>query len=283
VFRVYDAQTGRLEVVKPGRRGELRVYSGAPVLRGFAHLGDLRFYLLPDLIRRCAARRGLLVTVVETVASGEEKVAGQLREDLADLNVHPAEQLVLEGAGPEGAGSEGLADAAAGGGFDIQTGDASVSELVGVVGLRVASGAVLFEGREMTAPEGFGVRLRDVTSRGLDPLTLRLAFLGERYRETVHLTWDTLDTAEETLLRWRDLVAGWAQSPSTAMSAHYADAVNAAFDDDLDTPVALAALHALEVDERVPDGTKFETFAAMDRILGLDLARDIGKPRPASR
>jgi cysteinyl-tRNA synthetase len=99
----------------------------------------------------------------------------------------------------------------------------------------------------------------------------------------VHLTWETLDTAEETLLRWRDLVAGWAQSPSTAMSAHYADAVNTAFDDDLDTPVALAALHALEVDDQVPDGTKFETFAAMDRLLGLDLARDIGKPRPAPR
>jgi hypothetical protein len=33
----------------------------------------------------------------------------------------------------------------------------------------------------------------------------------------------------------------------------------------------------LEGDEGVPDGVKFETFAAADRMFGLDLARDIGR------
>jgi len=27
----------------------------------------------------------------------------------------------------------------------------------------------------------------------------------------------------------------------------------------------------------VPDGVKFETFAAADRLVGLDLARDVGR------
>lgn len=30
-------------------------------------------------------------------------------------------------------------------------------------------------------------------------------------------------------------------------------------------------------DPAVPDGVKFETFAAADRLVGLDLARDVGR------
>jgi cysteinyl-tRNA synthetase len=274
VLRLWNARTGRTEVVKPTHPGKLRVYHSGPAIPGDGHLVDLRCYLLTDLIRRCAERRGLLVTVAEPTPSREDAVLARLRADLTALNVHPAERATAQF--PPG----GLALNGAGR-FDVRSGCA-IPNAGGeeVAGHLVAGGSVLFEGREMTAP-GFGVRLRDVTSRGLDPLALRLAFLWERYRQPLNLTWDTLGTAEETLLRWRDLVAGWAQSPSTAMSSRYADAVTAAFDDDLDTPAALAALRSLEADESVRDGTKFETFAALDHLLGLDLARDIGKPRPA--
>jgi hypothetical protein len=79
------------------------------------------------------------------------------------------------------------------------------------------------------------------------------------------------------LARWRELVAGWARSPSGAMSRRYADAITAAFADGLDTPAALGELAALADDPAVPDGVKFETFAAADRLVGLDLARDVGR------
>ena len=65
------------------------------------------------------------------------------------------------------------------------------------------------------------------------------------------------------------------------MSSRYADAVSAAFDDDLDTPAGLRTLRALERDEAVSPGAKFETFAHADRWLGLDVARDIGRPPAA--
>jgi cysteinyl-tRNA synthetase len=39
----------------------------------------------------------------------------------------------------------------------------------------------------------------------------------------------------------------------------------------------LVALGELEKDDVIPPGSKFETFAHVDRLLGLDLARDIGK------
>jgi hypothetical protein len=60
------------------------------------------------------------------------------------------------------------------------------------------------------------------------------------------------------------------------MSRRYADAVTAAFEGDLDTVAALREMDALAADPDEPDGVKFETFAAADMLLGLDLARQVG-------
>jgi cysteinyl-tRNA synthetase len=53
--------------------------------------------------------------------------------------------------------------------------------------------------------------------------------------------------------------------------------IAAAFDDDLDTPAALRSLRQLDEDQDVPPGSKFESFAHADQLLGLDLARDVGR------
>jgi cysteinyl-tRNA synthetase len=112
---------------------------------------------------------------------------------------------------------------------------------------------------------------------------VRLALLEHRYRRQMNLTWDALAAADRTLRRWREQVAEWANSPSKPMCAQYTADIATAFDDDLDTPAALRALRGLEKDGEIPPGSKFETFADADALLGLDLARDVGRPaaRPA--
>jgi cysteinyl-tRNA synthetase len=57
------------------------------------------------------------------------------------------------------------------------------------------------------------------------------------------------------------------------------DAIVACFDDDLDTPSALVRLDELARDASVADGAKFEAFAYLDRVLGLDLVREVGRPK----
>src|SRR4051794_28911008 len=138
---------------------------------------------------------------------------------------------------------------------------------------------LLAEGRKMAKSTGNVVLVRDVVERGYDPLALRLFFLTGRYRQQMNLTWDALAGADRRLRRWRSKVAEWAERSSTAMCADYVQRLSAAFDDDLDSPTALVALGELEKDQSVPAGSKFETFVWVDRILGLDLARDVGKPR----
>jgi len=55
-----------------------------------------------------------------------------------------------------------------------------------------------------------------------------------------------------------------------------AEAAGSAFGS-LDTVSVLALLRGLLPDASVPAGAKFETFVYADRILGLDLAREIGR------
>ena len=140
---------------------------------------------------------------------------------------------------------------------------------------------LLFEGRKMAKSTGNVVLLCDVEARGYDPLALRLAFLQGHYRQQMNLSWDAIAAAEKTLQRWRLRVAEWAQSPSKAMPAGYVGRVADAFAADLDTPSAVIAMRDLERDPAVPAGAKFEAFAHLDRLFGLDLARDVGRPRSA--
>jgi cysteinyl-tRNA synthetase len=137
---------------------------------------------------------------------------------------------------------------------------------------------LLNDGRKMAKSTGNVVLVSDVVERGHDPLALRLFFLSGRYRQQMNLTAGALSAADKRLRRWRALVAEWAESPSKPMCAGYIERIYAAFDDDLDTPSALVALGELEKDDSIPAGSKFETFVHLDRLLGLDLARDIGKP-----
>jgi len=138
---------------------------------------------------------------------------------------------------------------------------------------------VLFEGRKMAKSTGNVVLLSDLARRGLDPLAARLAFLEHRYRQQMNLTWETLTAADATIRRWRELVADWANEPSKPMCAEYWARITSALDDDLDTPSVLRTLRELARDQQIPPGSKFETFASADRVLGLDLVSLVGRPR----
>jgi cysteinyl-tRNA synthetase len=135
---------------------------------------------------------------------------------------------------------------------------------------------LLFEGRKMAKSTGNVVLVSTVVQRGFDPLALRLAFLSSRYRQQANLSWESIAAAQKTLDRWRSSVAAWAEEPSQPIDAAAQADVLEAFSDDLDTPRALQVLRSFEKGDAAA-GIKLETFLWADRLLGLDLARDIGK------
>jgi cysteinyl-tRNA synthetase len=412
VLRLMDTRTRSVEDIVPASPGLLRIYACGPTVYRYAHVGNLRTFLLTDLIRRTAVVQGLRVQLVQNItdvghlqddtnldADGEDKLLAQARaedkdpfaiarfyenafhRDLALLGVHPADDYprasecidlmlamisVLVERGYAYVGGDGTvyfsaesfpsygalsgnklselraghrADAAElakgkrfhadwalwkragenremtwdspwGRGFpgwhiecsamslellgptiDIHTGGidlrfphhederAQSNSFAGkeVVKHWVHGEHLLFEGRKMAKSTGNVVLLSDVVDRGYDPLALRLAFLGTRYRQQANLSWAEIAGAHKTLSRWRAAVAAWAEEPSKPRCAEVQQGVLDAFTDDLDTPRALQLLRTFERDDTMPAGCKFETFAWADRLLGLDLARDVGK------
>jgi hypothetical protein len=246
VLALYENSSGKVIELATEHQVGFRVLVGATGADE-----RLRALLVADLIRRIAEWRGRPALVL-SVADGD---AGA--EDLAGaLNVHPPNYEV--------AAAEVAAQR-----FDICVGEAPdgavAAHVVTVAGIDWPGGGTGLGG-------GTGAE-----TAGGDPLAARLVLLGTRYREAVTVDDQATGAAEQMLGRWRERVATWAQSPSGAPAARYLEAVLEAFENDLDTPAALRELAVLEADETVTDGAKFETFAAADRLLGLDVASRVGR------
>ena len=141
-------------------------------------------------------------------------------------------------------------------------------------GLVTRVGAVHI-GSAVSHDEAAGVLL---ARSGADPLAIRLALMSFAYHQPADLTEDLLADAGETVAHWRRQLAEWAELPSKPIPARIAETAQAAFDD-LDTRRALTLLRDMALDASVPAGAKFETFLYADRILSLELAREIGQPR----
>jgi hypothetical protein len=84
------------------------------------------------------------------------------------------------------------------------------------------------------------------------------------------------EQARTELAGWRADVARWAEEPSKPMCAEVVENVLAALDDDLATDRAVRELRRSR-SLGLPPGCLFETWAWADRLLGLDLARDVGR------
>jgi len=128
---------------------------------------------------------------------------------------------------------------------------------------------LLFEGRKMSKSANNVVLVEDLITQGLDPLSLRLALMENRYRSQMDLTWDSLRAANSTLNRWRNAMAGWGTSETVGFDSE----IHAAFLADLDTPRAILRLRAVEKDQVLTPTQKREIFNYVDQVFALDLSR----------
>ncbi len=220
-------------------------------------LGGLRVLLVADLLARTAELRDLQVLTALACQDSDLAWLDALQRAADALNIHPP--AVRAGPGEARASLGGPIDVHLVGDHTDSGGDQS--------GLVVRVGPVV--------PLEAGPPGESAAGRP-DPLAIRLAMLSFPYHRPADLADGMLAQARQTLAHWRRRVAEWAQSPSRPAPASVADRLRDAFDD-LDTATALALLRGLEPDDDMPPGARFETFVYTDRILGLDLPREIGQ------
>jgi len=396
MLKLYETRSREVLPIE-GRDGTLKVYCCGPTVYRDAHVGNLRTFLLSDLISRAASLSGLKVTLIQNITDVghmandlEDKILAQSKSealdpftiarkyeerfhlDLQRLNIEPAnayprasesiglmisaiEKLIADGFAyvatdgnvyfdaqsfpTYGAISGNRLDSLKPGhryeysedgakrfhadwalwklardrtemiwptpwgdgypGWHIECSAMSIEYLgkeidlhVGGIDLRfphheneraqsnaltgsetvthwIHGEHLLFEGRKMSKSAGNVLLLQDIIDRGLDPLAARLAFLENRYRSQMDLTWASLDAAHVTLRRWRMLVQSGPPHAELIPDQDFLAAIYA----DLDTPRALQRLRAVEKNTALTPVEKAGIFCFADQILGLDLSR----------
>ncbi|HEX5240249.1 MAG TPA: cysteine--tRNA ligase, partial [Candidatus Limnocylindrales bacterium] len=101
-LRLRDTLSRSIRAVEPLEPGRIRMYSCGPTVYRFAHVGNLRTFLLADLIRRALLFHGLEVLAVQNITD-----VGHMRDDTSGLG----EDRMLIAAGLEGRSSAEIADA----------------------------------------------------------------------------------------------------------------------------------------------------------------------------
>lgn len=109
------------------------------------------------------------------------------------------------------------------------------------------------EGETMSKSRGNYYTFRDLRARGYRPEGIRYLLLSVPYRKQLNFTFDALRAAEKTVESLRDFHLRLAEARTEpgsnpevrAAAARAAEAFEAGMDDDLNTSVALAAIHTL--------------------------------------
>jgi hypothetical protein len=259
VLRFRDDRTGSLAELALSPSVPLRVYVDGASCGAEFGLRAVRVLLVADVLVRIAELSGLQVVTVLAAPGPPAEALGQA---VAALGLHP---LAVAGGAAE-------ADALLGGRAQVRVAASAAGRAGGGDGVLIGVGPI-----EDLTPGGRAARPDASAGAAGDPLALRLALLWCAYRGTVKLTEAALADAESTVSRWRHAVAKWAAEPSRPIPAEIAHRIRVAFDNDLDTAAALDVLLNLESDGEAPAGGKFETFAFADRVLGLELVREIGR------
>jgi hypothetical protein len=263
VLRLLDARTGSPAEVRPASPGVLRICAHLPPAAAGSGITALRVLLIADLLARTAELGGLQTLTAVQLTGAFPDQAAAIEGDAAALGIHP----------PAAHGDCRDAPSSLGGPVDVHVVSDDAGMDPGPAGLSVGVGAAHLAGADRySAAAGEGL----FAGRLDDPLAARLALMSFPGHRPADVDDDALAQAGGTLGSWRQQVARWAESPSRPIPAPVAEAAGSAFGR-LDTVSVLTLLRGLLPDASVPAGAKFETFVYADRILGLDLAREVGR------
>ncbi|MFF3839439.1 hypothetical protein [Streptomyces sp. NPDC001930] len=265
MLRITDTRTGHLAEIPSVRRHLLSICVHLPAGDAGIGMTDLRALLVGDVLARTAELHGLQSRTFLTAPDLPQEQAGALDRAMSALGIHPP---ATDGVHPLNGTLCAAAD------VHIHAYGTAAQDVAG--GVRVEVGRAGPATGETGAPLLATGLLEAAVPAGSDPLAVRLLMLGHAHRAPVAVTGTALEAARRRLADWRQLVADWAQEPSRPVPADVLEHAHAVLADDLGVPAVLDALTTVATRTDVPAGAKFETFAFLDRVLGLDLAREVG-------
>jgi cysteinyl-tRNA synthetase len=132
----------------------------------------------------------------------------------------------------------------------------------------------------MAKSEGNSVTLSSLKNLGIHPLAYRLWLLGTHYRMTASFDEEAVRAAQnahDTLIRAVAAFPPANDARRVSLSTRHQSLFQAALEDDINTPKALAVLWEVTRDPSLSPEQKRETIRSFERVLGLNLFEEAGK------
>lgn len=132
---------------------------------------------------------------------------------------------------------------------------------------------LVLKGKEKMAKSGENfLTLQALTDKGYSPLDYRYFCLQAHYRKELRFDWEGMDAAKTGLRRLREKVCILKpESDIGQCRPEWMERFEAAINDDLNLPEALAVTWGLIDDPEISDTDKLATIQEFDKVLGLKL------------
>lgn len=141
-------------------------------------------------------------------------------------------------------------------------------------------GHLMFDGAKMSKSLGNVYTVKDVVSKGFDPMALRYFYLTAHYRKPMNFTWESLTAAQNALNELRIHVSTHSRihASRTILSEEklgkidkYSQKFDDALSNDLNMPQALAVVWET-IKSNIPSQDKYDLIIDFDEVLGLQLS-----------
>lgn len=141
---------------------------------------------------------------------------------------------------------------------------------------------ILVDGQKMSKSLKNIYTISDLEQKGFEPLAYRYLVLTAHYRDKLNFTWESLSAAQNALNNIREEIRGYnlpsslSEQPKGEVAQFwqlFLESVN----NDLNMPQAVGQLHQLLRND-TPTSSKSEVILMMDKVLGLELDKYLGKP-----
>jgi cysteinyl-tRNA synthetase len=129
---------------------------------------------------------------------------------------------------------------------------------------------LLVNGEKMSKSKGNFYTLKDIEDKGFDPLAYRYLCLTAHFQSQMNFTWDALTDSANALERIRKFV-GSVSSEEGKIREQHIGKFETALEDNLNTPLAVAAMWEMMKDKDLNDIDKKATLLRFDEVLGLGL------------
>lgn len=132
------------------------------------------------------------------------------------------------------------------------------------------------DGGKMSKSLGNFYTLDDLEKKGFSPMDLRFFYMTAHYRNPLNFTWESLQSAHNSLTKLYDLVAGYPEMDEGDVDETYINKFNEAIQQDLNMPKAIAVVWDILKNTDIDETAKLLTLLKIDEVLGLRIEDHVG-------